>query len=671
MKITITRLELTNFKCFRSKEITFYQDITTIRGRNGVGKTTIADAILFCLFGKNVAGQSDLELFKTRENGTVIPNLDHSVEMELRIENETYRVVTLRRAIKEVWIKKRGSDESVFKNNTCEYFVNGESYTQSDYKKYIDSLISEEVFRIITNPTYFLSKKWQDQRDFLAKMVGSIEPEIIANTDDLVEFVNLLDDSNEDIISYRKHLSYQIKQAKEKIEKIPVRLEEQNKALPERLDWDSIKAENDKAKQELQEIEATILRIKSGNGEDIQKEEIRKEIKAITDKAYSIESYCRKEAQRISIEHDQEIANAFRKFNSLLNNQRDIEVQIKSIETLTERCNSTLEQCEKDAQAIRDEWAHNLSRTLKFGENESICPTCGQYLPQDVIAEKRQKAEENLNADKARIKAELTERAGKVKTLRADTEKQIADYKDQLQEARMNLEGTKKSINDAFAEKAKLEKDKIPTYEEILADNNEYKEILQTRDELQKKYESVGIGEEDTEQLSQLRIKRDGLEGIMEETNAKLATKTQYERGMSLINEIEVEHKSLIAQLSELEKKEDIAAAYQSRQNAILEERINDKFSLVKWKMFKTVNNGGDSFEEPYCECLVNGIPYGGGLNQAARLNAGLDIINALCSHYRVSAPIVLDNSESTINILQTIGQQIRLQVADTDLQLI
>jgi DNA repair exonuclease SbcCD ATPase subunit len=85
MKITITRLELTNFKCFRSKEITFDQDITTIRGRNGVGKTTIADAILFCLFGKNVAGQSDLELFKTRENGTVIPNLDHSVEMELRI----------------------------------------------------------------------------------------------------------------------------------------------------------------------------------------------------------------------------------------------------------------------------------------------------------------------------------------------------------------------------------------------------------------------------------------------------------------------------------------------------------------------------------------------------------------------------------------------------------
>ena len=83
MNIRITHLSMTNFKCFRSREFDFDNDITTIRGRNGEGKTTIADAILFCLFGKNVAGQSDLELFKTRENGQVIPNLDHSVEMRL------------------------------------------------------------------------------------------------------------------------------------------------------------------------------------------------------------------------------------------------------------------------------------------------------------------------------------------------------------------------------------------------------------------------------------------------------------------------------------------------------------------------------------------------------------------------------------------------------------
>ena len=134
---------------------------------------------------------------------------------------------------------------------------------------------------------------------------------------------------------------------------------------------------------------------------------------------------------------------------------------------------------------------------------------------------------------------------------------------------------------------------------------------------------------------------------------------------------IKEEQKDLVKQLSELEKKEDIARQYQFRQNQLLEERINKHFSLVQWKLFRTVNNGGDSFEEPFCECYVNGIPYHAGLNQACRLNAGLDICEALCRFYKVSAPIVIDNAESNLNIYQTTGQQVRLEVFDSDLQLI
>ena len=189
MNIRITRLSMTNFKCFREKEMNLDEDIITIRGRNGAGKTTIADAILFCFFGKNAEGQSDLELFKTRENGRVIPNLDHSVEITLFVTvpetSVSGKEITLRRSIKEVWVKKRGSEESVFKNNTVEYFINGESHTKADYEKYIAQMIDERVFRAITNPNYFPSLKWQDQRSFLTAMIGSIEPECLADTDEL------------------------------------------------------------------------------------------------------------------------------------------------------------------------------------------------------------------------------------------------------------------------------------------------------------------------------------------------------------------------------------------------------------------------------------------------------------------------------------------------------
>jgi hypothetical protein len=88
--------------------------------------------------------------------------------------------------------------------------------------------------------------------------------------------------------------------------------------------------------------------------------------------------------------------------------------------------------------------------------------------------------------------------------------------------------------------------------------------------------------------------------------------------------------------------------------------------------MFRTVVNGGDSYNEPFCECYdLNGTAYHDGLNQAARLNIGLDICNAMARIYNVSAPVIIDQSESTLDILPTSGQQLRLQVFDSDLQVV
>ena len=669
MKITIKQLSLTNFKCFRSKEIMFDSEVTTIRGRNGVGKTTIADAILWCFFGKNSQGQSDFDLKTHDETGKTIPNLDHSVEVLLCIDDD--REINLKRTLKETWVKKRGSDEQVFKNNTTEYLVNGDSFTAADYKKYIANLIDEDIFRAITNPTYFPSLKWQVQREFLTKMVGEVEPEAIADTDELVDLVHQLDNSNDDIISYRKHLSYQIKQIKEKLEMIPVRLEEQNKALPEKLDWDEVNKLLEDTRSKLTSVNEKIVSIKSGNGGDVLRDEIRTSLKSLQDSIDKIEDTERKAYNLRRQEHDNIIVEAGRKFNQLVATQRDLEISLPSFDRMLERCKETLDQCEKDAQSIRDNWADNLNRKLQFGENESICPTCGQYLPEEVVAEKRHKAIENLNADKARRKADLTECANAVKRRRADTEEEIKNIEQKKADTEKSLADTKEAINQAFSEKAKLEKEQVLSLEQALTDYKEYQSLLQERDELKKKLDSVGIDDNSSQQLAELGAKKSQFEAEIGNYQRQLATRDVRLKILTLIDGINEEQKDLVRQLSELEKKEDIARRYQDKQNFILESRINDHFGLVQWKLFRTVNNGGDPFDEPFCECYVNGVAYHDGLNQAARLNAGLDIINTLCKHYNVSAPIVVDNSESNLNILSTISQQIRLEVFDSDLQVV
>lgn len=663
MNIRIHKLTIDNFKCFKHKEFVFENDVVTIKGRNGAGKTTIADAILWCLFGKNSAGQSDFNLKTYDENGKVIPNLDHSVELELNCD---FGYTSIKRTLKETWVKKRGTDEQVFKNNTTEYLVNGDSYTASDFKKYIASLVSEDIFKAITNPSYFPSLKWQQQREFLANMVGNISPEeVCGSNDELVKVFGCLTEREEDIVGYLKHLSYQIKQIKDKLDKIPVRIEEQNKALPELLNWENIEQAIQDTASMIQKISDEIVSIKSGNGGDVLRSQIREELKQLQDSVEKIEDTERKAYNLRKSEHDNAVLELSRKFNESVTNQRLMEQTITADERLVERCKATIKDCDKELQHLREIWP---TRKFEADTNAAYCPTCGQPLPPDVVEGKIEEMRENFNKALEEEKQSLRDKAAKVKQTKEDAERELTSNQDKLKSDTESLAKMKEKINIIFSDKAKLEKESVFSYEQALSGTKEYQELLQNREELRKKLDSVGMDDDSEKRLAELEARKVEYTDVLQQLNTQLATKSQYDKVQSLIEGIEQDQKDLVRQLSELEKKEDVARQYQERQNCILEERINKHFTLVKWRMFRTINNGGEPFDEPYCECYVDGVAYHDGLNQAARLNAGLDICNTLCKHYGVSAPIIIDNSESSLSILQTEGQQIRLEVADSDL---
>jgi hypothetical protein len=59
-------------------------------------------------------------------------------------------------------------------------------------------------------------------------------------------------------------------------------------------------------------------------------------------------------------------------------------------------------------------------------------------------------------------------------------------------------------------------------------------------------------------------------------------------------------------------------------------------------------------------------VPYSNA-NNAARINAGLEIINALSAHWKVSVPVFVDNAESVTRLQDISGQLIRLVVSEAD----
>ena len=79
------------------------------------------------------------------------------------------------------------------------------------------------------------------------------------------------------------------------------------------------------------------------------------------------------------------------------------------------------------------------------------------------------------------------------------------------------------------------------------------------------------------------------------------------------------------------------------------------------FKMFEQQINGG---EVECCECMVNGVPYSD-VNTSGKIQAGIDIINALTDHYKINAPVFIDNRESIVRLPECKSQIINLIVKE------
>ena len=189
--------------------------------------------------------------------------------------------------------------------------------------------------------------------------------------------------------------------------------------------------------------------------------------------------------------------------------------------------------------------------------------------------------------------------------------------------------------------------------------DNEYSSLYVEVSELEKKLNEP-ISLPDT---ADLIAKKRGVISQIDELKKRLANKDIIERNNQRIQELEKLLRSQSEELAQLEGIEFTMANFSKARIEAMESRINGLFSVVRFKMFEKNINGG---EDETCEATVNGVPYSD-INNAMAINAGLDIINAICKSERVTAPIFIDNAESVNQLLHTQSQMIRLVVTDDD----
>lgn len=643
--INLENLTLKNFKGLKSFSLNAQGQNINIWGDNATGKTSLYDAFLWLLFGKDSANRKDFNIKTLDEAGEPLHGLEHTVEAKLTINGSP---LTLKRIYFEKWVKKRGEAEQKFSGHDTKFWVNEVPMKAGEYQKQINALIDEDLFKLITNPMFFNTQlTWQNRRQLLQEMCGNISDEaVIASDSRLAKLTEIL--KGKRIDDYKKILSERIKRLNDEIAQIPIRIDELNATLAEsNVDYTATEDKIAQLKDYLFHIEDELL-----SAAAISNEYRNKQIKLTH--LYQQQNQKRLElAKAANAEYDHLLSESRqlqRQINTLM---ADIEGSLALIKTVE----GVIVENDLKADELRKKWQEIHAEVFVAPDAHALtCPTCGQDLPMDQRESMVATAREHFETDKTLRCTNITKNGKSLVEENSKHRVKVADLRQDIEAKKLLLTTSEDKLTAIDMQlQAPRETVDIESHPEYQAIQNQIDALLA---DLQTPGEDV---------TSELVAKKRTAANEIEQLNAVLNNKGVNEKTLARIEDLKREHKELAQQVNEYEGQRFLIETFIKQKVALLEDTINSRFQSVKFKMFDNQINGG---VVECCEALVNTngawVPYADA-NSGGKINAGLDIINALTRHYGVSAPVFVDNRESVTKLIPIESQVISLIVSEAD----
>jgi len=645
-------LHLINFKGIKDFTFTLNGENATVEGDNGTGKTTLADAFLWLLFGKNSKNQKDFEVKTLDGNGAPIHGLNHEVIGQVQFTNEP--PTELRRVFSEKWTKKRGSAERELTGHTTDYYVNGVPMKEKEYKEYISGIIDEDTFRMLVDPYYFSETlSWQDRRSLLFEVCGNVEDkDVINSSPDLADLTTIL--NGRSVEDHKKIVKAKRTEINQELQNIPVRIDEANRSLG--ADEGHEKGLVDKIgelRDQLAQKHKEMLALEQGGGV-AEKEKVLAEIG--------------NQLYRLKLKHETVFAEkkgTFLKEISSLEAEMDtIDRKVGALVNAQDYNETEIERLEARMMELRGYW-HQVDISEFTYESENICPTCGQTLPEEKICAARESALAEFNRMKS-VKLEQIQADGISMRTRVDAlHKTNADAAVQIKA----LKDKREAFNRHACEIDKRIEAVNRTADDYLL-LQEHINLSSQRDALNDEIDRLKKGI-NWESIATIGSEIDRLNESIAEIEGKFARIRQGAMTRKRIDDLKAQERNLAKEYERLEGELALLDLFTITKVGLIDCKINSHFNLARFKLFSPLINGG---LEDCCEVMdKNGVPYSTALNKGAQINIGLDIINTLAKHHGFSAPIFIDNSEAVTDIIRTEGQQIRLYVVpgQTELKVI
>lgn len=644
MEIKFKKIRIRNFRGLVSFEANLEGRSVRISGANGLGKSSVADAITWVLFGKDSRRRTAFPIDPVDDAGRIIHNLDVSVELEMLIDGQP---TTLRRRRQEKWVQKRGMTREQLDGHQTTCYIDGRPLPSSDFSSHVDTIVKEELFRALTTPDYFPSLPMDQQYRLLVKIVGTRTlAEIAAKDEEALKVVDEL--GQRSIDQYRQGLTYDLQRTRKELETIPVRLSEvqgfieqvKAKGADGKTAQRHAKGIEEKLRQVTQEIDSMAGVVRAENA---RYNDQRAYIQQLRQQRAAIEDRIEKQNREARTLHQSLVCKAKEELEAT----EERHTAAKTMLGLHER---RLKDLEQQLEDFRSRWEEVERLSFSWNAEEAVCPTCGQPLPQDQAEQKRVEAEMRFNERKMRQQDALDEEGKKLAASKQRLQDLSAAAREEMATAERLMPEARERLSKAEAE---------PIEQADYHDASDWQRLTAEIDQRMKELEQTTQAQEPP-QLAALRTEEQAYRKELRLLEQTIDRSKQIDEYIRREKELQKQRTTLSGEVARMQTRLEAAERLQLMEANDLQKRVNDLFPSVRFRLSRELLNGR---EVAHCELSVDGVPYSG-LSTSERINAGLELINALARHYNIVAPIVIDNAEAVNKVAPTLGQQILLEVS-------
>lgn len=641
----LLKLTLENFKGHGLRVVEFSPTITRVYGANGTGKTSLFDSFCWMLWAKDSddrtqSGNVSFYPFDPDKQGEVLHNVVVKVEAVLEIDGAQH---VLCRTMQEKWTTPNGTELPRFTGNETKLYIDGLAVKANQFDAFVKENINPEMFKLTSNPWYFPTLHWKEQRRILMELAGDISNDDVLAADASLEPLRneLANRKPEDC---KKLWQQQQKAAVKDLEKTVLLINENRKHLPQIENEAEVKAELEALRLVLMKPLEKAMQEKADilSGTAISKKQA--EAKVLEANLDVIRAEQREKIAAVRKPFDEQIA-------ALEAEAKTAAETVKPYRQTVVNLDNAIRENEEKLKVLQDSW-----QAVDAEEFNDVCPCCHRPYPPEQIADQR--------ATFNRSKAERLEKIEADGNALFDKNEENKAQRDAAMKEVQRLSKLDLEMPDKRSEIMKQREEAVqalPPMENRQDWFEASEDLKRINHEIEELHIDVKLKLMDAEKAIESAQKPVGdIDVRLAEIKAAEATRaliTDYTRQQQTLRE---QHDELALKLSLIKKFDEIKAVMTT-------EKVKAILPGMDFKLFN-YNNTNDGYTET-CELIKDGKPYAN-LSNGEKIAVGCELIAAISKHYGVSNPVWIDNAEATTKHLETNGQAILLRVSAADAEL-